>query len=95
MIIANPTYDIVFKKLMEDMDISRGILEHILDISIEHLEFAPKVSTTTGEDNHLTYFRLVFKALIATPEGNAIGCRSSPSIFSAIPSIPGFLAHLR
>jgi hypothetical protein len=70
MIIANPIYDIVFKKLLEDLDIARGILERILDTSIEQLEFASQEFTTNDGENHLTYFRLDFKARIVTPEGS-------------------------
>ena len=69
MIIANPTYDIVFKKLMEDLDIARGILELILETKIEQLEFASQEFTAAREDLSLTYFRLDFKARILTPEG--------------------------
>jgi len=57
MIIANPIYDIVFKRLMENLDIARGILECILNTSIEQLEFASQEFTTpspTG-DHLLTY----------------------------------------
>ena len=69
MIIANPTYDIVFKKLMEDLHIARGILELILDTEIEQLEFASQEFTATKEDLSLTYFRLDFKARILTKDG--------------------------
>jgi len=72
MIIANPIYDIVFKKLMENLDIARGILECILNTSIEQLDFASQEFTTpspTG-DHLLTYFRLDFKARIVTAEGS-------------------------
>ena len=69
MIIANPTYDIVFKKLMEDLHIARGILELILATEIEQLEFASQEFTATKEALSLTYFRLDFKARIFTKEG--------------------------
>jgi len=69
MLIANPTYDIVFKKLMEDLNIARGILELILATTIEQIEFASQEFTASREDLSLTYFRLDFKARIKTPDG--------------------------
>ena len=70
MIIANPIYDIVLKKLMENLDIARGILECILNTRIEQLDFASQELTTTSEEHLLTYFRMDFKARIATSEGS-------------------------
>jgi len=69
MIIANPIYDIVFKKLMEHRDIARGVLERILDTKISELDFASQEYTTASQDHRLTFFRLDFKARIRTSEG--------------------------
>ena len=69
MIIANPIYDIVFKKLMEDHEIARGILERILETQIEQLSFASQEYTTSVEEGRLTFFRLDFTARIYTPDG--------------------------
>ncbi len=70
MIIANPIYDIVFKRLMENLDIARGILECILNTKIEQLDFASQELTTVNEEHLLTYYRMDFKARIVTPEGS-------------------------
>ncbi len=35
---------------MEDLDIARGILERMLDTSIDHFEFASQEYTTTSDD---------------------------------------------
>ena len=37
MVIANPIYDTVFKYLMEDLDIAKGVLSIILNTEIVEL----------------------------------------------------------
>ena len=69
MIIANPIYDIVFKKLMEDHEIARGMLERILETRIEQLTFASQEHTAADDEGRLTFFRLDFTASIYTPDG--------------------------
>ena len=69
MIIANPIYDIVFKKLMEDRDIARGVLERILGTEIDQLAFASQEHTAATEDGRLTFFRLDFIANIREKNG--------------------------
>jgi len=69
MLIANPIYDVVFKKLMEDPEIARGVLERILNTQVEQLEFASQEFTTATDDGRLTFFRLDFKARICTTDG--------------------------
>ena len=69
MIIANPIYDIVFKKLMEHRDIARGVLERILETKITEFDFASQEHTAATRDRQLTFFRLDFKARIKTHEG--------------------------
>ncbi len=46
MIIANPLYDTVFKYLMEDMEVAKGILSIILDVEITELAFKPQETVT-------------------------------------------------
>ena len=69
MIIANPIYDIVFKKLMEHREIARGLLERILETKISEFDFASQEHTAATQDRQLTLFRLDFKARIKTREG--------------------------
>lgn len=38
MIIANPIYDIVFKYLMADLDVAKGVIAAIIDEEILMLE---------------------------------------------------------
>jgi hypothetical protein len=45
MLIANPIYDVVFKYMMEDMDIAKGLLSAILKEEIVSLEVRPQEST--------------------------------------------------
>ncbi len=46
MIIANPLYDTVFKYLMEDMEVAKGLLSVILDVEIMELAFKPQETVT-------------------------------------------------
>ncbi len=69
MIIANPIYDIVFKKLMENLDIARGVLERILATQVDQLEFASQEFTAISEDGSLKFYRLDYKARILTTDG--------------------------
>ena len=39
MIIANPIYDIVFKDLMSNLDIARGVISTIISFDIAMLDF--------------------------------------------------------
>ncbi len=71
MIIANPLYDVVFKYLMEDIDIAREILETILGEKIRYLEVKPQETVTeVGEDGQLHILRFDFKATIESPTGD-------------------------
>ena len=69
MLIANPIYDIVFKKLMENREIARGVLERILGTQVDQLDFAAQEFTAEAEDGSLKFYRLDFKARIMTPDG--------------------------
>ena len=39
MIIANPIYDVVFKYLMQDVEIAKGLIGRIIDEDIVKLDF--------------------------------------------------------
>jgi hypothetical protein len=69
MLIANPIYDAVFKYLLEDVDIARGLLSAILDEAIEHLEVKPQEMSVEAVTGGISIFRLDFKAIVRTPSG--------------------------
>ena len=70
MIIANPIYDSVFKYLLEDLDIAKGLLSIILNEDIETLEVKPQETTTEIQPHAINIFRLDFKAVIKKPNGD-------------------------
>ena len=45
MLIANPTYDAIFKYLMEDMRIAKGLISRIIEEEIIELSHAPQEET--------------------------------------------------
>lgn len=72
MIIANPIYDVVFKRLMENDRVAKFFLSTMLGQKIESLELQPQ--EFTYEDDYprgLRLFRLDFMAIIKTDEGEA------------------------
>jgi hypothetical protein len=71
MIIANPIYDSVFKYLLEDIEISKGLLSAILNENIIQLSVQPQetVSEITANSTPMTIYRLDFKAIVQTKEG--------------------------
>ena len=68
MIIANPVYDIVFKRLMENGNIAKGLLSRILGEEIVSLEFRPQEFTDKKELS-ITLFRIDFSAIVKTKDG--------------------------
>lgn len=69
MIIANPLYDVVFKYLLEDIDIARELLSTILGEEILFLEVKPQETVTTSPDGNIRILRFDFKATIEMPSG--------------------------
>ena len=69
MIIANPIYDIVFKRLMENERIAKFFIGTMLDQTIESVEMKPQEFTYLKEIVGLAVFRLDFIAVIKTSEG--------------------------
>ena len=68
-IIANPIYDVVFKYLLEDLNIAKGLFSRIIGEEIESIEV--KSQETIYEEvliDHpgLRLLRLDFKAVICT-----------------------------
>ena len=69
MIIANPIYDVVFKYLMEDIEIARELLSIILGEEIISLEIKPQESSTETTESNISILRFDFKAVVKTEGG--------------------------
>jgi hypothetical protein len=83
LIIANPIYDVVFKYLMANLDVAKGVISSIIDEEIVVLDFKSQEHThkldktdlkkiKTGDDinvKELTYFHLDFIARIKMKTG--------------------------
>ena len=70
MIIANPLYDVVFKYLLEDLDIAKGFLSTILREEILYVEPKPQETVTEiSADGDIRIIRFDFKVTIETPTG--------------------------
>jgi hypothetical protein len=70
MIIANPIYDVVFKRLMENEKVAKFFIGTLLDQAIEAVEIKPQEFTYTNELAGLAVFRLDFIATIKTGTGD-------------------------
>ncbi len=64
MIIANPIYDVVFKYLLEDIEIAKELLTTILGVNILSLQVKPQETLVVGESGEIKIFHLDFKAVI-------------------------------
>lgn len=69
MIIANPIYDVVFKKMMENDKVAKFFIGTLLEQTIETVEVKPQEFTYTDELAGLAVFRLDFIATIKTETG--------------------------
>ncbi len=69
MLIANPIYDAVFKYLLEDSEIAKGIISTIIGEEIIELEFRPQERSAHSEKHLMTVYRVDFKAVIKLPNG--------------------------
>jgi hypothetical protein len=70
MIIANPLYDVIFKYLLEDIDIAKELLSTILGEEILYLEVKPQeTATEISPDGSIRIVRFDFKATIESPNG--------------------------
>jgi hypothetical protein len=70
MIIANPLYDVVFKYLLEDIDIARELIASILGEKIIALVVKPQeTATELLPDGNIRILRFDFKATIETETG--------------------------
>ena len=68
MIIANPIYDVVFKYLLEDVEIARELLSTILGEEVESLELKPQ-ETSTETAGDIRILRFDFKAVVKKKNG--------------------------
>lgn len=69
MIIANPIYDIVFKRMMENERVAKFFIGTLLEQQIETVEVKPQEFVFTGKFVGLSVFRLDFIATIKTETG--------------------------
>jgi len=69
MLIANPIYDVVFKKMMENERVAKFFISTLLEKNIETVEVKPQEFTYTSELAGLAVFRLDFIATIKTDDG--------------------------
>ena len=69
MIIANPIYDVVFKKMMENERVAKFFIGTLLEQNIEAVEVQPQEFTYLDELSALAVFRLDFIATIKTATG--------------------------
>jgi hypothetical protein len=69
MIIANPIYDVVFKRMMENEKVAKFFIGTLLEQIIETVEVKPQEFTYTDELAGLSVFRLDFIATIKTSTG--------------------------
>ncbi|MDR2438294.1 MAG: hypothetical protein LBE12_02835 [Planctomycetaceae bacterium] len=79
IIIANPIYDVVFKRLMDDTENARFFIETLLDQEVEQIEFKPQEYPIPTDivsqlpplqlPGAMTFFRLDFIATIKTATG--------------------------
>ena len=69
MLIANPIFDIVFKRMMENERVAKFFIGTLLEQTIENVEVKPQEFTYTDELAGLAVFRLDFIATISTETG--------------------------
>ena len=69
MLIANPIFDIVFNRMMENERVAKFFIGTLLEQTIENVEVKPQEFTYTDELAGLAVFRLDFIATISTETG--------------------------
>lgn len=70
MIIANPIYDVVFKRLMENEKVAKFFISTLLNKEVISLDFRPQEFTYTDELVGIRVFRIDFIAIIDTDAGH-------------------------
>ena len=71
MIIANPLYDVVFKRMMENDRVAKFFIGTLIEQTIESVEVKPQEFTYVDELAGLAVFRLDFIATIKTENGES------------------------
>ena len=71
MIIANPIYDVVFKKMMENERIAKFFISTLLNKTIESISVKPQEFTYQDKLTALAVFRLDFIAVIKEQDGSS------------------------
>ncbi len=69
MVIANPIYDVVFKRMMENEKVAKFFIGTLLEQTIEAVSVKPQEFTYSDELAGLAVFRLDFIATIKTETG--------------------------
>lgn len=69
MLIANPIYDVVFKRMMENERVAKFFIGTLLEQIIEAIEVKPQEFTYNDSLSALAVFRLDFIATIKTKTG--------------------------
>jgi len=69
MVITNPIYDVVFKFLMEDMDIAKGLIGTIIGEEIVEIHFATQEIAVRPPNREISVMRLDFVAKIRSADG--------------------------
>ena len=69
MVIANPIYDVVFKRLMENEKVAKFFIGTLLEQTIENIEVKPQEFTYSDDKAGIAVFRLDFVATIKTENG--------------------------
>ncbi len=69
MIIANPIYDVVFKRLMENERVAKFLIGTFLNQKVKTIQVRPQEFTYENELAGLRIFRLDFIAIIETATG--------------------------
>ena len=70
MIIANPIYDVVFKYLLEDIEIACELLSTILGEEVIGLDLKPQETATENTASSVSILRFDFRAIIKTNTGD-------------------------
>jgi len=70
MIIANPIYDVVFKRMMEDDRVAKFFIGTLLNEAVEEVKVKPQEFTYTDRLAGLAVYRVDFVATIKTDPGN-------------------------
>ena len=71
MVIANPIFDVVFKRMMENERVAKFFIGTLLEQMIETVEVKPQEFTYSDELAGLAVFRLDFIATIRTEAGES------------------------